>query len=222
LTVSCNTAFARLGVEQLGADKLKAAAQAYGFGEEPTFAEDKSNDMNVAASQTGDMQAPDGSTDRPALAQSCIGQRDVRMTPLQGALVAASIANGGPQMRPYMIDTLQESDLSPTYHASPSVARTPITGDVAAKLQDMMINVVQNGTGRNAQIEGVQVGGKTGTAQNGDQPDHGWFIGFAMKDGKPIVAVAVLLQNAGSGGSGEATRIGGQVMRAALAARGLK
>jgi peptidoglycan glycosyltransferase len=222
LTVSCNTAFARLGVEQLGADKLKAAAQAYGFGEEPTFAEDERNDMNVAASQTGDIQAPDGSTDRPALAQSCIGQRDVRMTPLQGALVAASIANGGAQMRPYMIDTLQESDLSPTYHATPSVARTPITGDVAAKLQDMMINVVQNGTGRAAQIEGVQVGGKTGTAQNGDQPDHGWFIGFAMKDGKPIVAVAVMLQNAGSGGSGEATRIAGQVMRAALAARGLK
>jgi peptidoglycan glycosyltransferase len=222
LTVSCNTAFARLGVEELGADKLKAAAQAYGFGEAPTFAEDERNDMNVASSDTGTIEAPDGSTDRPALAQSCIGQRDVRMTPLQGALIAASIANGGPQMRPYMIDTLQESDLSPTYHASPSVVRTPINADVAGKLRDMMLSVVENGTGRNAQIPGVQVGGKTGTAQNGDEPDHGWFIGFAIKDGKPIVAVAVMLQNAGFGGSGEATRIAGQVMRAALAARGLK
>jgi len=86
----------------------------------------------------------------------------------------------------------------------------------------MMNSVVNNGTGTNAQIDGVEVGGKTGTAQNGDAPDHGWFIGYARKNGQPVVAVAVLLQNAGSGGSGEATQIAGQVMKAAIAAGKIK
>jgi penicillin-binding protein A len=214
LTVSCNTAFSRLGVEQLGADKVKEAAKAYGFGEQITFQQDDKNAMNVAVSETGTMLGPDGNVDKPALAQSCIGQRDVQMTPLQGALVAAAIANGGNEMRPYLIDTLQ-ADARAVYQAQPQVLRQPINGDVAAQLQDMMTNVVANGTGRRAQIDGVQVGGKTGTAQNGDAPDHGWFIGFAIKDGKKI-AVAVFLQNAGSGGSGEATRIAGEVLKAAL------
>jgi peptidoglycan glycosyltransferase len=86
----------------------------------------------------------------------------------------------------------------------------------------MMEAVVQSGTGTNARIEGVSVGGKTGTAQNGEAEDHGWFIGYAIKNGVPIVAVAVLIQNAGSGGSGEATKIGGQVMKAAIAAGKIK
>ena len=85
----------------------------------------------------------------------------------------------------------------------------------------MMDSVVESGTGTNAQIDGFEVGGKTGTAQNGDAPDHGWFIGYARKNGQPVVAVAVLLQNAGSGGSGEATAIAGQVMKAAIAAKGM-
>ena len=93
---------------------------------------------------------------------------------------------------------------------------------VAAQLRQMMNSVVTNGTGTNARIDGFEVGGKTGTAQNGDAPDHGWFIGYARKNGQPVVAVAVLIQNAGSGGSAEATAIAGQVMKAAIAAKGLK
>jgi peptidoglycan glycosyltransferase len=214
LTVSCNTAFSRLGVEKLGAEKVKSAAESYGFGKQDTFDRDDRNAMNVAVSETGTMVGPDGNVDRPALAQSCIGQRDVRMTPLQGAMIAAAIANGGQQMRPYIIDTLQ-ADARAVYQAHPNVLRSPISGDVAAQLQDMMTNVVENGTGRSAQIDGVKVGGKTGTAQNGDAPDHGWFIGFAIKGGKKV-AVAVLLQNAGPNGSHESARIAGVVMKAAL------
>jgi peptidoglycan glycosyltransferase len=86
----------------------------------------------------------------------------------------------------------------------------------------MMDAVVSNGTGTNARIDGFEVGGKTGTAQNGDAPDHGWFIGYARTNGGvPVVAVAVLIQNAGSGGSAQATAIAGEVMTAAIAAKGL-
>ena len=223
LRVSCNTAFARLGVDQLGADKVKEAAQAFGFESVPEVERDPDNQLRVAASHTGAIEGPDGSTDRPALAQSCIGQREVRMTPLQGALVAAAIANDGKQMRPYLIDTLQGSDLTPVVRAQPKLARTPVSPDVAAQLRTMMDGVVSSGTGTKAKIDGYEVGGKTGTAQNGNAPDHGWFIGYARsKDGQPVVAVAVLLQNAGSGGSSEATSIGGQVMKAAIAAGKIK
>jgi peptidoglycan glycosyltransferase len=222
LRVSCNTAFARLGVEKLGADKIKQAAQSYGFESVPTFDSDDKNIMNVVESVTGTMQNPGGQTDLPALAQSCIGQRDVAMTPLQGALVAATVANNGVQMKPYLIDTLQDSDLRALSQTTPSTLRTPLTPEVAASLREMMFGVVNDGTGKKAQIDGYDVGGKTGTAQNGDNADHGWFIGFAMKDGRPIVAVAVFLQNAGAGGSSEATRIGGQVMKAAIAAKASK
>ncbi|BCJ65413.1 hypothetical protein Prubr_24340 [Polymorphospora rubra] len=84
-----------------------------------------------------------------------------------------------------------------------------------------MVSVVENGSGRNARINGYTVGGKTGTAQAGENDDdHGWFIGYVMKDGQPISAVAVVLENAGSGGSGEAARITAQIMRAVIADAG--
>jgi len=222
LRVSCNTAFSRYGVEGLGADKLKAVSQAFGFETTPEIDRDSDNVLQAATSRTGDIKSPDGSTDRPALAQSCIGQREVRWTPLQGALVAAAIANNGSQMRPYLVDTLQDANLSPIWKVDPKVQRQPVTPAVAGQLRQMMEAVVTSGTGTNARIAGFEVGGKTGTAQNGDAPDHGWFIGYARQNGQPVVAVAVLLQNAGSGGSGEATAIAGQVMKAAIAAKGLK
>jgi peptidoglycan glycosyltransferase len=222
LRVSCNTAFARLGVEQVGADQLKRAAQDFGFETAPTLDRDDRNLMRVTESHTGPIQNPDGTTDPAVLAQSCIGQNEVRMTPLQGALVAAAIANNGVQMRPYLIDTLQGPDLNPLGTADTEMLRQPVTAPVAGQLREMMNSVVSSGTGTNARIEGFEVGGKTGTAQDGDRPDHGWFIGYARKDGRPVVAVAVLLQNAGAGGSAEAAQIAGQVMRAAIAAKGLR
>jgi peptidoglycan glycosyltransferase len=152
------------------------------------------------------------------LAQSCIGQREVRMTPLQGALIAASIANNGTMMRPYIVDSLLGPDLKAVQEADPEVWRNPVNDGVASQLRQMMDSVVSGGTGTGAKIDGYEVGGKTGTAQNGDAPDHGWFIGYARKDGLPVVAVAVLIQNAGSGGSAQATQIAGQVMQAAIEA----
>jgi penicillin-binding protein A len=222
LTVSCNTAFSRLCVDQLGADKVKGMAQAFGFEENPRIDHDDKNVLGTVASRTGDMLAPDGTVDKPALAQSCIGQRDVRMTPLQGAMIASTVANGGSQMRPYLIEKEFGADLTTTgYVVKPSQLRQPVNSQIAGDLRDMMISVVAGGTGTKAQIKGFQVGGKTGTAETGDAADHGWFIGFAMRGNEPIVAVAVLLETAGANGSSEATRIGGEVMRSVITERGL-
>jgi peptidoglycan glycosyltransferase len=223
LTVSCNTGFAHLGVT-LGADKIKSMAQGFGFEDTGlTLAGEGGATMPVVASHTGSMTGPNGQDDPNAVAQSSIGQLDVVETPLQDALIAATIANNGEQMRPYLVEKLQAPDLTTTYSAQPKTLRTPITGDVASQLQQMMESVVQNGTGTPAQIAGYQVGGKTGTAQNGETADaHGWFIGFAMKNGKPIAAVCVFLQRAGVGGSHEAARIAGDIMKAVIAERGPK
>lgn len=224
LTVSCNTAFARLGVEQVGSDALRSMAESFGFEAEPRFAEDeKDNVFRVEASHTGNLKDPDRSDDAPKLAQSCIGQADVRMTPLQGALVAAAIANNGRQMRPYLINKLQAPDLSTIEAAKPRELREAVSAQVARNLQEMMVSVVADGTGKKAQVSGLTIGGKTGTAEDGEsENDHGWFIGFAMtKDGEPIAAVAVMLEGAGKGGSATAATIAGRVLKAVAAERGL-
>ena len=174
--------------------------------------------MPTAASQTGDIRNPDGGDDPAALAQSAIGQNNVRMTPLEGAMIAAAVANDGKQMRPYLVQQLLGPDRTSDYYtANPQELRQSVSAPVASDLQDMMFSVVENGTGKSARISGYQVGGKTGTAQvDANTPDHGWFIGFVMKDGKPISAVAVLLEAAGSGGSAEAARIAGKIMQAVI------
>jgi penicillin-binding protein A len=218
LTESCNTGFARLGVK-LGRDKVVAMAKAFGFADDKlTVGNLEGGGLPVAASQTGAIANPDGSVDRGALAQSSIGQRDVRMTPLQGALIAATVANGGNQMRPYLVQKQLSPERRTIYTASPQTLRSPISGAVATDLQDMMVSVVENGTGRRAQIGGFKVGGKTGTAQNAENaPPHGWFIGFAFNEkGKAVSAVCVMLENVPGGhASAEAARIAGRIMKAA-------
>jgi peptidoglycan glycosyltransferase len=121
-------------------------------------------------------------------------------------------------MRPYLVQRLLGPDRRPIETASPEQLRRPVSSQVAGDLREMMVSVVENGTGTRARISGYTVGGKTGTAQAGEnEPDHGWFIGFVMnKDGQPLSAVAVLLESAGSGGSAEAARIAGRVMRAVI------
>lgn len=224
LTESCNTGFAQLGV-RLGSAKIKEKARQFGFEQEDlTCGRLDNGGLPVAASRTGDIQNPDGSEDKAGLAQSAIGQKDVRMTPLQGAMIAAAVANGGGQMRPYLVRQVLGPDRTTSYYtADPRELRRSVSSQVATDLQTMMVSVVENGTGTRAKIGGYTVGGKTGTAQAGETTDdHGWFIGFVMKDGQPISAVAVLLESAGKGGSAEAARIAGQIMHAVVADPGGK
>jgi peptidoglycan glycosyltransferase len=227
LTVSCNTAFGQLGVA-LGGQAITDQAKAFGFDDSFPLAGSGDRTLRVAASEIGDVTNGSGADDPNLVAQSSIGQFDDRMTPLMGAMIASAVATGGTEMKPYIVDHIQSPDLRVTQIGQPQVYSHPVTPQVAAEMQQMMFSVVQNGTAQSAQISGLEVGGKTGTAQNGfdanGQPllDHRWFLGFAMKDGKPIAAVCVFLKNAGDKARQSAPAIGGDVLRAAVDALGGK
>jgi len=208
LTISCNTAFAQLGMD-LGEDRVREMAEAFGMDGE-TF----DIPLQVEGSSIGEVE------DEAALAQTSIGQRDVRMTPLQAALVAATVANDGVQMRPYLVDQVQAPDLTVIDSTQPEEWRDAVSSDVANQLTEMMKSVVDNGSGRAARIPGVEVAGKTGTAQvSADVPDHTWFMGFAPAD-DPKIAVAVFVANGGGTGGERSAPIARQVMEAYLDGQG--
>jgi penicillin-binding protein A len=207
LTISCNTAFAQLGLE-LGEERVRETAEAFGMdGEKRTIP------LPVADSHVGDI------VDDAALAQTSIGQRDVRMTPLQAAMIAAGVANDGSIMAPYLVDQVRAPDLSVVDRTDPEEFRRAVSEEVAGQLTEMMISVVANGSGRRARIDGVQVAGKTGTAQTTGAPDHNWFIGFAPAD-DPKIAVAVFVANGGGTGGDVSAPIARDVMLAYLEGEG--
>jgi peptidoglycan glycosyltransferase len=202
---SYNTAFAGVGLK-VGGTKLQDVAERFGFNARPDFS------LRSVASAF-----PEG-INAPQSAQSAIGQYDVRATPLQMAQVAAAVANRGVLMRPYVVSQLLRPDLSVLDKTSPQVQGRPISGATAAALTQMMIAVVQGGTGTRAQIPGVTVAGKTGTAQNAG-PAHAWFIGFAPAD-NPTIAIAVLVENGGGGGdNATGGRVAAPIAQAVMAAR---
>lgn len=219
LAHSCNTAFAELAVD-LGADAIKQQAAAFGV----DGAESDINGFPVAASRTGDMTTSNGRRDDAAVAQSGIGQRDVALTPMENAVIAATIANNGTRMRPYLIDTTRRPDLTVIGEAEPSVAQQAISPKVARELREMMVESERNTAG-SGQISGLTIASKTGTAEHGTDPKstppHAWYVAFAPAE-KPTVAVAVLVTDGGNAGlaatgSTVAAPIGRQVIAAALA-----
>ncbi|CAM3306407.1 penicillin-binding protein 2 [Occultella aeris] len=208
LQVSCNTPFASLGVE-FGADALTAQAEAFGF------RRDLEVPLNVTPSTVGE------DLDPAQTAMTAIGQFDTRVTPLQMAMVSAAVANGGVIMEPYLVAAERGPNLQLTYSASPREWATPMSATTAAQMTDMMVNVVENGTGHPAQISGVQVAGKTGTAETGladDVAPDAWFTSFAPADA-PEVAVAVVVEDGGQLGD-EATgaQVAAPIARAVIQA----
>jgi peptidoglycan glycosyltransferase len=195
LEISCNTAFAGIGLK-LGARKLADEAKKFGF--------DAPSPYQLPAASS----VIPASMDAPSTAQSAIGQRDVRASPLQMATVAATVANGGRRLAPFVASRVVSDKGVVVRRFQPQDFGQVLPEQVAAELKGMMATVVQSGTGTAAQIPGIQVFGKTGTAQSakGAHP-HAWFIGFAER-GDRHVAVAVIVENGGSQGS-EAT--GGRV-----------
>ena len=207
--VSCNTVYAELGV-QLGDEALRAQAERFGFNHQPPY------ELSVATSVFP------GDLDTPSLAQSAIGQRDVRATAMHFALIAAAVANGGELTEAHVVDQVRDPDGQPIARAQPGRWRDPpgsgtaVSPRTAAQLRQMMLDTVRSGTGTAAAIDGVEVGGKTGTAQDGETPTA-WFVGFAGDD----VAVAVVVPDAGAGatGGGVAAPIARAVLRAAVEGR---
>jgi len=186
LQVSCNTAYAQLGMD-LGADKLSNGAAQFGFGKAPPL------DLPFPA-QSNFPPASAFARDLPGLAKSAIGQQDVAATPLEMALVAGGIANGGVIMTPHVMQDVRDSEGNVVDHYDPKPWLTAVSPDVAASVRDMMVNVVNAGTGTAARLPGIQVAGKTGTAQTGVGTTHVWFVSFAPAD-NPKIAVAVMLES---------------------------
>lgn len=210
LATSCNTAFATLGTK-VGQAALVRQAAAFGFGRD-----DLHLPQPVASSI---VTADTGTLPKVFLAQSAIGQKDVQATPLQMAMVAAGVANGGAVMRPYLVQQVQAPDLSQLDVTTPELYSTAVSAGVARDLTTMMMAVVTSGTGTAAQIPGVPVAGKTGTAQgSAGQPPNVWFIGFAPAN-DPQVAVAVFLdRRSGYGADATGGKLAAPIARAVMQA----
>ena len=183
LKVSCNTAFANLGIE-LGQDALRTQADKFGFDQRHL------SDLNGVASQFPDDMDP------AQTGLSSIGQFDVAASPLQMAMVSAAIANDGVLMDPYVVSMVQSPELKSLSTHKPTELSRPMTAANAKLLQQMMVEVVDDGTGGNARISGVKVGGKTGTAQSDPKrKPFAWFTSFAPADDAQV-AVAVIIEDA--------------------------
>ncbi|MFI0809656.1 peptidoglycan D,D-transpeptidase FtsI family protein [Streptomyces echinatus] len=214
LRYSCNNVFGHMAVE-LGQEKVKAMAEKFGFN-------DQEQDVPVRAYASvypSDM-------DKAQTALSGIGQFDVTATPLQMAMVSAAIANGGKLVSPHMVSQITDSggDVLEDYDEKAG-AEEIISSTTAEQLQSAMETVVKDGTGTNALIDGVTVGGKTGTAQHGEnnsKTPYAWFTSYGKSDsGGKEVAVAVMVEQSDAArsevsGNGLAAPVAKAMMQAAL------
>ncbi|MGW5096091.1 peptidoglycan D,D-transpeptidase FtsI family protein [Streptomyces nodosus] len=212
LRVSCNTVFGKIGAD-LGKDKMLEQAKKFGFDEEQ-FIPVRANASNFPKEM-----------DSAQTALSSIGQFETAATPLQMAMVASAIANDGKLMKPYMVAKLQSSNVDTLEQTQPEEMSRPLSEKNAQILQSMMQTVVEQGTGTNAKIPNVTVGGKTGTAQHGlnnSEKPYAWFISYAkLSDGSSPVAVAVVVEDESANrddisGGGLAAPIAKNVMEAVI------
>ncbi|MGO1423735.1 MAG: peptidoglycan D,D-transpeptidase FtsI family protein [Brachybacterium sp.] len=202
LRQSCNTSFAMLGVD-LGEEQLRETAQGFGFGQR----------LEIPLSVTPSTLGQD--LDDAQLATTSIGQYETRVTPLQMAMVAGTFANDGVVMQPQLVQAVRTSDLSTVAELTPQEIGQPLTAANSAQMRQMMVGVVEDGTGTAAAIDGVEVGGKTGTAEWGeDRRAHSWFVGYGQQEDQKI-AVAVMVEEGGYG-SRTAAPIAQDVMEAVI------
>ncbi len=209
LQVSCNTAFAQMGVD-LGAEVLVGQAEAFGFNDVPPL------DLpRVEVSPIADVAS--FTQNAPVLAMTAIGQNAVRSTPLQMALVAAGVANGGQVMVPHVMADVRDQDGEVVDRFEPTVWTRATSAAVASTLTDAMTGVVERGTATRLAVPGVPTAGKTGTAQLGNGLSHAWIIGFAPSDA-PRVAVAVIVEAQPGASEQTGGRVAAPIAQAVLSA----
>ncbi|HEY9557835.1 MAG TPA: penicillin-binding transpeptidase domain-containing protein [Acidimicrobiales bacterium] len=211
LRVSCNTAFAQMGVET-GPEAMIDTAEDFGFNQ----------DVPIDLPRPAQSRFPtDFERNLPALAQAAIGQNDVAATPLQMAMVSAAVANQGKVMAPHVLDHVRDTDGNVVDTFDPEVWTTAMDAGAAAIMRGAMLGVVTDGTASRLSIPGFEVGGKTGTAQLGTDPprSHAWIMGFAGPPGEAAtIAVAVIVE--GQEGASEQTggRVSAPIAQAIMAA----
>ena len=200
---SCNTAFVQIG-QRTGAQAVAAAARAFGLGQPVPF------DLPTSSGYV----PPPRDLGARGLAQIAFGQGSLLVTPLQMALVAAAVGNGGTMMTPFLVSQIRAPDGRIRQTFTQRGSRNVMAASLAGEVAQAMVQVVQSGTGTAAQLPGVLVAGKTGTAENPHGNTHAWFIAFAPAD-RPVVALSVIVENGGVGGQ-VAAPIARQVLAAAL------
>ncbi|HKN40708.1 MAG TPA: penicillin-binding transpeptidase domain-containing protein, partial [Acidimicrobiia bacterium] len=194
---SCNTTFGQIGLD-LG-EKLVAGMKSFGITEDVPF--------DLPAARSGGPAAGSFEHNKPSFANAAIGQGDIAVTPLQMALVAGAIANGGMLMKPHVVREIRDADGRVIRRIGPDEWKRAVSPTTAAAVTQLMIDVVKRGTGTAAAVPGYTVAGKTGTAEAPGGPPHAWFIGFAPAEA-PRFAIAVIVERGGDLGD-EAT--GGRV-----------
>jgi penicillin-binding protein A len=198
---SCNTTFAKLGAEDLGSAKVNAQAEKFGFSRKVEV----EKGVNSASSEF------ETKNDFDLTALASIGQAENRATPLQMAMVASAVANGGKSMKPYLVDKVKSADQSVLYEANPQEFGQPISSNTASALREMMGQVVTTGTAKN--LAGKNVAGKTGTAETGRGAiNDRWFVGFSPVE-SPKYAFAVVTEGPGAA-AGTAGEVAATIMAA--------
>jgi penicillin-binding protein A len=220
LTNSVNTWFGQLG-QKVGQDKLFTMMEKFGFNSTPPIDLPEEEVYKSGVFENGELL---GKNDPVDLARLAIGQERLLMTPLQDAMVASAVANKGKLMKPQIWNRVVNVDGSVTKRMSPAVYSEPVSPKTAEELTTAMEGVVSEGTGTNAAIPGVQVAGKTGTAETpynkacggGTDENQGWFIGFAPAD-HPKIAIAATVECTTQFGNDVAAPIFREVAEALLA-----
>ena len=214
LTNSVNTTFAKVGV-LVGQEQMIASMQDFGFWETPPLELPQGQVLPSGRYKAGRLLPTDAPMDPLAVAWMSVGQERLVSTPLQMALVAAGVANGGQVARPYLVYEVKDHEGQVVYSAQPATWTTAMDAQTARTLNLMMQQVVNAGTGTAAALQGIQVAGKTGTAEKGDS-NVAWFIAFAPAI-SPRIAVAVTIEDTALTGGDVAAPLAARVISAALA-----